>query len=323
MPASTTVSIVIPAFNVREYIDETLTSIWKQRYRDYAVIVVDDGSTDGLKQHLETQYGERLTVIRQENRGLSAARNTGIRAWQSPYVFFLDGDDLILPDHLEALVTALDRSPRMDVVFTDHVRFVDHPDNQFEHVWGDKPEGGREMWPLFIKSNPIAIGTAMVRRAVIDRFGMFDESMGNYCADWDLWFGLAMHGASFLYLDRKSALYRQRAGNLSSNLAGAARGDLMVMERAYERARRLQHPALALLPKAIALRHYCLARALLLEGKRVEAIRHLLTSIRKDPTFSWKRRYVLLSAALLMPAAVVRRCWRFNRAMVPVRKPSN
>jgi glycosyltransferase involved in cell wall biosynthesis len=284
------------------------------------VIVVDDGSTDGLKEHLETVYGRTLTVIRQENRGLPAARNTGIRASQSPYLFFLDGDDLLLPDHLEALVTTLGRNPRTDVVFTDYVKFVDHPDNQFEHIWTVKPEAGQELWPLFIKSNPIAIGTAMLRRATINRFGMFDESMGNWCADWDYWFGLAMRGASFLFLDRKSALYRQRAANLSSNIAGAARGDLMVMQRAYERARRLQHPALAHLPKAIALRHYCLARALLLSGKRGEAIRHLFTSIRMDLDFSWKRRYALLLSALFMPAAVACRCWRFKRPMVPVHK---
>src|SRR6185436_15700253 len=99
MPA---VSIVIPAYNCAAYLDHTLRSIWAQTFRDYEVIVVNDGSpdTEALEAVLRP-YRDRVVYLRQENRGASAARNTGIRASQAPLVAFLDADDAWEPEYLE------------------------------------------------------------------------------------------------------------------------------------------------------------------------------------------------------------------------------
>ncbi|KAA3200085.1 glycosyltransferase family 2 protein, partial [Akkermansia sp. BIOML-A49] len=86
-------SIVIPAYNVELYLQETLDSVYAQTFDKYEIIVVDDGSTDGTPEMLARQNDPRLRVIRQQNAGVSAARNTGIAAAQGTFIAYLDGDD--------------------------------------------------------------------------------------------------------------------------------------------------------------------------------------------------------------------------------------
>ncbi len=100
-------SIVIPAYNVKEYLEKCVVSVVAQSYEDWEAILVDDGSTDGatgeLCDALAEKYGTRLRVIHQKNGGLGAARNTGIEAAKGEYLAFLDSDDYIAPDMLEKL----------------------------------------------------------------------------------------------------------------------------------------------------------------------------------------------------------------------------
>ena len=98
-------SIVIPAYNVEAYLDECLGSVAAQSFGDWEAIVVDDGSTDGTGRLAEVWAGkdERIRVVRQENKGLSAARNAGIELARGEYLLFLDGDDWLEKDALEVL----------------------------------------------------------------------------------------------------------------------------------------------------------------------------------------------------------------------------
>lgn len=92
------ISVVIPAFNVEQYIEETLLSIFQQTYQNFEVIVVNDGSTDGTADILKkmiTLYGNRLVVLNQKNSGQGAARNKGIEVSSGEYIYFFDGDDII------------------------------------------------------------------------------------------------------------------------------------------------------------------------------------------------------------------------------------
>jgi len=98
-------SIIIPVYNVEQYLRDCLDSVVMQTYPDYEVICVNDGSTDGSQEILmeyEKNYSQ-ITVITQQNKGLSGARNAGIRAAQGDYLFFLDSDDWIEPDALKTL----------------------------------------------------------------------------------------------------------------------------------------------------------------------------------------------------------------------------
>ena len=107
-------SVVIPAYNVAEYLEKCVSSVRAQTFGDWEAILVDDGSTDGvtgaLCDRLDREGGDRFRVIHQENGGLGAARNTGIEAAKGEYLVFLDSDDYIAPEMLEKLNDRIDRT---------------------------------------------------------------------------------------------------------------------------------------------------------------------------------------------------------------------
>jgi glycosyltransferase involved in cell wall biosynthesis len=99
------VSVIIPAYDVAEFIGEALDSVFAQTFTDYEVIVINDGSPDTAKlERALAPYLSRIVYLKQENRGVSAARNTGINAARGSLIAFLDGDDVWLPNYLEVQV---------------------------------------------------------------------------------------------------------------------------------------------------------------------------------------------------------------------------
>src|SRR5271155_2523433 len=115
------VTVVIAAYNAETFLSETLDSVLAQSLTDIEVIVVDDGSTDCTPEILDTCSDRRLSVLHQTNNGVSAARNAGLAAAGAPYVFFLDADDILLPDALFRMVTVLDESPQYVACFAHHI----------------------------------------------------------------------------------------------------------------------------------------------------------------------------------------------------------
>src|ERR1700756_1773689 len=111
------VSVVIPAYNSARYIGETLDSVFRQTYRDFEVLVINDGSpdTEALEAVLRP-YFERIVYLKQENRGPAAARNLGIRQARGEYIAFLDSDDCWLPEDLASQRRMFDETPAPDLV---------------------------------------------------------------------------------------------------------------------------------------------------------------------------------------------------------------
>ena len=105
-------SIVIPAYNVADYLEKCVLSVVNQTFDDWETILVDDGSTDGITSvlcdRLAAKYGQRFCVIHQETGGLGAARNAGMEAAEGEYLVFLDSDDYVAPDMLEKLSARID-----------------------------------------------------------------------------------------------------------------------------------------------------------------------------------------------------------------------
>ena len=101
------ISVVIPLYNKEKSIAQTLECVLNQTYKDFEVIVVDDGSKDNSAAIVAQFTDTRIHLIRQENGGVSAARNRGIEEAQGKYVAFLDADDVWLTDHLESLVNLI------------------------------------------------------------------------------------------------------------------------------------------------------------------------------------------------------------------------
>lgn len=114
------ISVVIPLYNKKESVAHTLECVLNQTYQEFEVVVVDDGSTDGSAKVVEGFVDERIRLIRQENGGVSAARNRGIKEAVSEYVAFLDADDEWKPEHLQTLVGLMEKYPQCGAYSTNY-----------------------------------------------------------------------------------------------------------------------------------------------------------------------------------------------------------
>ncbi|WP_161635977.1 glycosyltransferase family 2 protein [Desulfonatronovibrio hydrogenovorans] len=116
------VSVIIPAFNPDiGYLLETLESVWEQTFRNFEVIIVDDGSTNGFVKDLPRK--SNLKIIQQENKGQPRARRVAVEASSGEYIALVDADDLWLPEKLTSQVAFLDAEPDLDFIFTDFFNF--------------------------------------------------------------------------------------------------------------------------------------------------------------------------------------------------------
>jgi glycosyltransferase involved in cell wall biosynthesis len=179
------VTIIVPCYNGAGFLEEALRSALAQSYRKVEVIVIDDGSTDSspeIAQRLPVRY------IRQENLGLSVARNAGIRESKGSYVAFLDADDRLLPEAIESGLHALETHPDCAIAVGDHV-FIAADGSHLGS--SDKAGEVRRHYEALLKSNFIEmISSVLFRRSVFDEVGGFDTAL-RVAEDYDLYLRIA------------------------------------------------------------------------------------------------------------------------------------
>lgn len=180
------VSVIIPTFNRGALIKKSVESVLGQSHRDFELIVVDDGSTDETAKVLNAVDGS-FEVIRQENSGVSAARNRGIEAGRGEWFAFLDSDDLWKPAKLEEQMKWMRAHPQMKISQTDEIwiRNGIRVNPMKKHA---KPSG----W-IFEKCLPFCVvspSAVMIHRSLFEAYGLFDESLPA-CEDYELWLRLA------------------------------------------------------------------------------------------------------------------------------------
>lgn len=176
------VSVIIPTYNRAWTLARALDSVLAQDFDGFETIVVDDGSTDETPALLES-YGGRLQVIRQPNRGVSAARNAGIRAAAAPLVALLDSDDYWLPRKLAVQTAFFDENPEAVICQTQETWI-----RNGVRVNPGKRHRKRAGW-IFEHSLALCLvspSAVMLRRRLFDRVGFFDEDLPA-CEDYDLW----------------------------------------------------------------------------------------------------------------------------------------
>jgi glycosyltransferase involved in cell wall biosynthesis len=179
-------SVIIPTYNRREMICEAVNSVLAQTYRDFELIVVDDGSNDGTDAVL-AGYGESLRVCAQPNRGVAAARNRGVLCAAGPYLAFLDSDDLWLPRKLEVQVRFMQDNPQCQICQTDEIWFR-HGVRVNPKLKHRKPSG--DIFRPSLELCLVSPSAVMMTRTLFDRVGGFDEAF-TACEDYDLWLRIA------------------------------------------------------------------------------------------------------------------------------------
>lgn len=239
------VTVVIPCFNQGGFVADALLTVFEQTRPTFEVIVVDDGSTDeatiGVLDRLDLP---RVRVIRQENRGLAAARNRGMAEAAGRYLVPLDADDELAPAFLERMIAALEPEPEAGYAHCWAELFGD-----IEAVWATRPWNRYQI----LVSNSV-VGCVVLRSEAWRAAGGYDETMTSGNEDWELWVRLASHGWGAVEV--REPLFRYRKHGISMSVDTEARheeGAAAVVSRnreTYESLRdlkRAEYPQVTLL----------------------------------------------------------------------------
>jgi glycosyltransferase involved in cell wall biosynthesis len=236
------VSVVIVCYNQAAYLLDAINSVVEQTYRRFEVVLVDDGSTDNTAE-IARGFAE-IHYVHQPNRGLAAARNTGLKASHGRYVVFLDADDRLLPNALEAGLSCFLEHPRNGFVFGKFLNLYADGSTAPPALHGEQFAG--DYYLHFLQWNLVGMhATVMYSREVLSGVAGFNERL-HACEDYDVYLRIARHWevnqhAAFV------AEYRQHATNMS--------GDSVIMLRAVLRVLRLERQYVKDPGGRAALRH--------------------------------------------------------------------
>jgi glycosyltransferase involved in cell wall biosynthesis len=211
------VSVIVPTYNCAQFLGRALESAFAQSYRDFEVIVADDGSTDDT-QEIISRLTQPLIYAYQENRGLSAARNLAISKASGEFLAYLDSDDMWFEQRLEKQVAFLDQNPRCGLVHSE-VTVVDEEDRVLYPRF--KEEAGRPILKgacamHMLRTASMHVPSVLERTSCYDQAGPFDERLRS-AEDYLHWLQILLHGHEIGYIDESLAMYRWRNGSLSKN----------------------------------------------------------------------------------------------------------
>jgi glycosyltransferase involved in cell wall biosynthesis len=228
MTEAPAVSVIIPAYNAAWCVAKAIDSVLTQDFRDFEVIVVNDGSTDDTAAVLDT-YGDAIRIVTQPNGGLSSARNAGIRAARGELIAFLDADDWWLTAKLRRQVELM--RDRSDLGFSSTAARVEDPTGELLNVWQCTRWQGSILAHLFGNNAGMAgSGSAVIaRRNLFERTGGFDETLRSL-EDVDMWMRLAAV-ASYDCLDDPMVVILKHPDSMSRNLDTMRDAAVRVMEK--------------------------------------------------------------------------------------------
>jgi GT2 family glycosyltransferase len=336
------VSVIVPTYNRMRCVGRAVESALRQTYGDVSVIVVDDGSTDATREMINDTYAQdrRVRYVRQDNRGVSAARNHGVRLADGAFTALLDSDDVWMPFKLEVQLACLRAYPQAGMVWSDMTgvdtggevvaeRFLARyygnyknftKDDLFDRslplaqiaperagdVGGERAYEG-EIYPQMVMGNLVHTSTVLLRRDRLATAGWFDETVRS---GEDHEFHLATCRAGRVaFADLPTILYEVGAGDAlttAERQVPIARHFLFVLERALERDgdRIRGRVAARIIEEVLADAHAWLGETLVASGRVREGRPYLLRSLRIRPR--QPRVAGLYASAFLPPGATER-----------------
>ncbi len=264
------VSAVIPTYNYAHFLCAAIDSVLAQTYKNIEVIVVDDGSSDNTSEVVK-KYEGKITYIYQKNQGLSAARNTGIRAAHGTYVAFLDADDIWLVDKITEQMRLFESGNNVGAV---SCRFYEVDESL--RVLGEsrhKDYPPAELKKRLMAKNVVSGGSSVVvKKACFDAVGLFDESLRS-AEDWDMW--LRIERKYIIRLVEKPLL-KVRVGSYSMSSAGNAQkmldNEMVVLDKYFGRGYSI------LKGQSLSRRYAAAAWAFSVQGQHKEALRCLFVT---------------------------------------------
>ena len=290
------VSIVIPAYNAMAYLPETLQSVLGQTFQDFEVLIIDDGSADGIESWFAGVGDERVQLISQPHLGSSEARNRGIGRSQGGYIAFLDADDLWEPMKLEQQVRCLEAHPEVGLVYT-WTAFINEQGVPTGRVFTSEAEG--DVWQTLILHNIVECGSVpLVRRQCFETVGMFDLNLRSHVEDWDMWLRIAAR-YPFKVIKEPLTYYRQRSTSASKDWQAMERGFQLVIEKAFSTAPTNLQPLKA---ESYGWVHLCLAWKVLQSQRQdlQKANSYLQQALKSYPQLRFTKEYLRLRLAIFL-----------------------
>jgi len=268
-----TVSIIIPTFNRRDYITIALDSVLAQTYKDYEIIIIDDGSSDDTKEILKP-YQNNIRYFYQDNRGIPTTRNKGIREAQGNYIAFLDSDDYWLPEKLERQIECFKQNPHYGMVATRCSSIT--PFGRFRK----KNRPGKSGWILnnLFKANFIRTSSAMIKKECFEKIGLFDQSLPE-CEEYDLWLRIAKQ-YPIGFINQTLTVYTDNPKGVSTDSLAGRLLRLKVLEKDYLKEC-IPSP---LYRKRLASNYRYVGRHYLNQGAKSEGKKYLKKSITLNPS---------------------------------------
>lgn len=286
-----TVSICIPTYNRKDYLRETLDSALAQTYKDYEIVIVDDGSTDGTEKMLkDAGYNVRYYWV--NHIGQAAARNKLIELAQGKYLTFVDSDDLLFPDAVQRLMDVID-SYGPDVFAYGSYIGIDESGNELSRKQRKLPSGNIVI-ELFEFIHVHSCGTMCAKR-LFEEIGGFDTSLKR-CSVYKLLLALSLK-YKFIPIEGPSYKRRRHSGNLSGRPFANCKMEFDVLEDFYFNGGGKEviprHRAM----KRLSKESYRAGRCALREGLQEQACQFLSQSFWRHPNIKslmhWTRAVLI------------------------------
>lgn len=285
------VSVIIPTYNRSFIIRQSVDSVLQQTYKDYELIVVDDGSTDNTCEILKP-YGDKIHYEFKENGGISSARNRGLEIAQGEYIAFLDSDDFWRPEKLQRQIECFNSHPEYGLVATRCL--TNTVDRNFNTISIDKRRRpGKSGWiykDLFYR-NFIRTSSVVIKHECFHKVGAFDESLPR-CEEIDMCLRISKN-YQVGFINDILTVYTRRPVEIRQDSIKGRKNWIRVLEKNYD-------PDLipkALYKKRMARIYAHMAENLLKNGKIEEGVKVLHQTLSIDPfNFrAWKNRFFLFA----------------------------
>jgi glycosyltransferase involved in cell wall biosynthesis len=282
------VSVIVVTYNRAHLLGACLESISRQTYRDFEVVLVDDGSTDDTAE-VAAAFAPLARYFWQENQGIPGALNRAIREARGEYIGFADSDDALLPEALETEAHILDENPSVGLVYGQtwemNEKGVVTSLRKPGFARGSFIRSGREEIRDFLFSCHITGSSMMVRKRCFDDVGLFDPTFSVY-EDWDMWVRIAKN-YDVAYVEKPVALYRVHSGPVGNIFIQT---DLRMLERLrrLRLERTFEDPEIGHLYKGLRgkafFRHHSLVAARACEANEMGLARfHIFQAFRARP----------------------------------------
>jgi glycosyltransferase involved in cell wall biosynthesis len=222
------VSVIVPVFNSERFIGEALGSLRLEREVELNIIVVDDGSTDGSIGIVKTlaQKDPRIQLLAGEHRGISAARNVGVRAATSDYITFLDSDDICPPGRIGRQLHRLRSHPDAEAIIGESL--------WFEALTPDlEPVAGTRHLRMIC----VHLHSALFVCSVFNTYGHFDETL-EFAEDLDFFLRLLEADAKIIVEDEIASLYRRHENNSTRSFGNTRQATMAALQRSIARRRK-------------------------------------------------------------------------------------